>query len=268
MKHDDLLRRSRLRILSRWGERQLTVDWPDGSYDEATLDERTWRTIIPIVIPDRKVAQRIGEMVEGASERGDRLLVCKQTLSLWRLAVIVRHLDTTGAVRIARAWMCLPMDERAFEQYEKSPPRIVHAQLLALSEGPSPVLSSCIHDQLPRLVNAVYSGVNPFWPRLLWVYGKTPLGSSCLAFTRDDISDFGACLAISDCPVAYRPATGERSTEWDAVEDLIDYLSKWASDPRIVYDGPELSAHDVMDIASYLFDLQNRIRARTSKLDQ
>lgn len=267
MKHDGLVRRSRLRIHGRWGERQLTVDWPDDTYDEATLDERIWRAVIPIAIPNSNLAIRIGVMIEGTSSRGDRLPVCKQTLSLWRLAAIVWHLDVAGAVRIARGWMCLPVTERAFEQYEKSPPRIVHAQLLALAEGPTPVLSTCIHDQLPRLVATVYRGANPFWPRLCWVYGKTRLGSSCMAFTTSDISDFGACLAISDCPVRYRPATGERLTEWCAVQDLIDYLSKWASDPRVVDDGPKFSAHDTMDIANYLFDLQNRIRKRPGQVD-
>jgi hypothetical protein len=87
-----------------------------------------------------------------------------------------------------------------------------------------------------------------------------------MAFTTDDIGDFGACLAISNCPVRYRPATGEFSTWWFAVQDLIDYISKRASDPRVVNDGgPKFSAHDVMDIVSYLYDLQNRIGARTSR---
>jgi hypothetical protein len=84
-----------------------------------------------------------------------------------------------------------------------------------------------------------------------------------MAFTTDDIGDFAACLAISTCSVRYRPATGEFSTEWCALQDLIDYISKRAADPRVDdNDGLNFSAHDFMEIASYLYDLHKRADPR------
>jgi hypothetical protein len=259
----ELIRRSKLTVYKHVFGRRMTVDWADGLYDEANLNEEVWRAITPIALPDvfcdptRLIIKRL----EG-STHGRSVPVCAQSLSLWRLAAIVRHLDVCEAARIARAWMRLPLDERAWHRYEKSSPRIIHAQLLALSEGSTPVLSADIHALLPRVVKASFSPYNHVWPRLCWVYGTTRLGTTCMAYTTEDIQGFAACLAISNCPVHYRAATGERSTEWFAIQDLLEYLSE----SRIVrHDKGRFSGHDFMDLASYLYDLQKRADNGTSR---
>jgi hypothetical protein len=96
---------------------------------------------------------------------------------------------------------------------------------------------------------------------LHWTSARTPLGSSCIAWTDDDEESPLACLAISNCGVQVSRANDPRlSLAKRAITMLIDGLGTIVDNPEIVDEvGWDATGHDAIEIHDTLQSWMRRL---------
>lgn len=229
--------------------------------DGRSVPYDVWRAILPIVL-----ALEPGLLAElTAMDVGDALDVGfdDEMRSLYSLLGILAATGSpTRAAEIARGWAQLQLDLKWWHRSDCDKP--LHAQLLGTTSASAVTLDSVVPDWLLKLVEASRDWqLVRYDTELHWTSAKTPLGRSCIAWTDDDETNPGACLAISDCGVQFlRPDDPNLLLSRTSIKMLFDSLRSIIDTPEIAQRvGWDATGHETMEIREVLTGWMDRLDA-------
>lgn len=213
-----------------------------------------WRAVFPIALAHDPVllaaltTMKVGDSLDVGFDEDLRSL-------FFLLAILAATGSPTRAAEIARGWMKLSLETRVRWRHDADCDKPIHAQVLGATSAGVVTLDSVVPDWLFKLVKASrgYQVVRDD-DGLHWTSARTPLGSSCIAWTDDDEENPQACLAISDCGVQFSRADDPGlSLAKRAITMLIYALGTVVDDPKIADEvGLHATGHDAMHILETL----------------
>ena len=238
-------------------------------YKDARLPLIIWNTVSSIALRNAPVNLKLffNSVIEHDVDPLTLAPVCEHASSVMRAAQIVQGLGLSSARRIAEAWMSIPLHSRSNGKFIYDDQKVVQAQLLGLVGRPSPVIATEMPHEFPHFIETIhYAGLTPY-PGPYWVSARTPVGSTVVAFDNMHQGNLYGSVAISDGPVRFHQAIGERARRAEAaIEFLISALPQVINDRNAL----ELSewmpdGHALLELSSYLENLKNEVRRQASR---